>query len=79
MIKNVVEDKPRSWHEVLAKVIWAYKNSKNNVISLTPYWQTYGQDAILPLELTMISVRVAKQHKLQLEEYCNTLTISYYT
>ena len=79
MIKKVVEDKLRRWHEVLAKVIWAYKNSKNNAIGLTPYRLTYGQDAILPLELTMISLRVAKQHKLQLEEYCNTLTISYYT
>ena len=37
MIRKIVEDKPRRWHEVLSKVLWAYKNSKSNATSLTLY------------------------------------------
>ena len=51
MIKKTVEDKPRRWHEVLSEVLWAYRNSKSNATSLTPYQLTYEQDAVLPLEL----------------------------
>ena len=60
MIKKIVEDKPRRWHEVLVKVLWVYRNSKNNATSLTPHWLTYGQDVVLPLELAMSSLRIAK-------------------
>ena len=64
MIKKIVEDKLRRWHEVLLEVLWTYRNSKSNATGLTPYRLTYGQDVVLPLELAMSSFRVAKQHKL---------------
>lgn len=46
MIKKTVEDKPRRWHEVFSKVLWAYKNSKSNVTGLVPYPLRYGQDCV---------------------------------
>ena len=69
MIKKTVEDKPGRWHEVLC----AYRNSKNNATSLTPYRLTYGQDVVLPLLIVVNSLRVAKQHGLQLEEYTQAM------
>ena len=69
MIKKTIEDKLKRWHEVLAEVLWANRNSKSNATSLTPYRLTYGQDVILPLELAVNSLRVAKQYGLQPEEY----------
>ena len=53
--------------------LWAYWNSKNNAIGLTLYRLTYGQDAILPLELVVSSLRIVKQHGLKLEEYSQAM------
>ena len=36
MIRKIVVDKPKKWHEVLSEVLWAYRNSKNNTTGLTP-------------------------------------------
>ena len=69
VIKKIVKDKLRRWYEVLSEVLWAYRNSKSNVTSFTPYWLTYRQNAMLPLELAVNSFRVAKQHELHPEEY----------
>ena len=68
-----MEDKPRRWHEVLSEVLWAYRNSKSNATSLTPYRLTHRQDAVLLLELVMNSFKVAKKHELQLEEYSQAM------
>ena len=59
-----MEDKPKRWHEVLFEVLWAYRNSKSNAISLTPYRLIYRQDAMLPLELDVNSFRIVKQHEI---------------
>ena len=61
------------WHGVLSEVLWAYRNSKNNATGLTPYQLTYGQDVLLPLEVAMNSLIVAKQHGLQLKEYIQAM------
>ena len=73
MIKKTINDKLRKWHKILSKVLWAYKNFKNNATSLTPYQLTYRQDVVLPLELAMSSFTVAKQHTLQSKEYSQAL------
>ena len=73
MTKKTIEDKLRRWYEVLSNVLWGYRNPKSNATSLTPYRLTYGQDAMLQLELVMNSFRVARQLKLQPEEYSQTI------
>ena len=65
MIKKAMEDKPKKWHEVLFEVLQAYKNCKCTTTGLTPYQLTYRQDAILPLEIIVKSLKVAKQNKLE--------------
>ena len=73
MIKKAVEDKPR---EMAWNLVWGpigQRNSKNNATGLTPYRLTYGQDIVLPLELVVSSLRVAKQHRLQPKEYSQAM------
>lgn len=60
IIKRNIEERPRKWHETLYEALWAYKNSKVTATGITPYRLTYGHDAILPLEINVKSLRVAK-------------------
>ena len=73
MIKRTVEDQPRKWHEALSTVLWAYRNTKNKATGLTPFRLTYGQDAVLPMEINVKSLRVAKQAGLQPDEYSQAM------
>ena len=69
MIKRIIDDQPRKWHEPLSDVLWVYRNSKNKATCLIPFKLIYGQDAILSMEIKVKSLRMAKQCGLQLEEY----------
>ena len=40
---------------------------------MTPFRLTYGQDAILPMEINIKSLRVVKQANLQPEEYSQAM------
>ena len=73
MIKRIVEDQPRKWHEALSTVLWAYRNSKNKATGLIPFKLSYDQDAVLPMEINIKSLRVAKQTDLQPEEYSQAI------
>ncbi|XP_043694235.1 uncharacterized protein LOC122644943 [Telopea speciosissima] len=71
-ISKVIEDSPRTWADMLSEVLWAFKTSKRTAIGTTPFVLTLGHDAILPMEITMKSLRVARQHELTLlESGCN--------
>ena len=73
MIKRTIDDQLRKWHEVLSKLLWAYRNSRDKAIGLTPFKLTYSRDAILLMEINIKSLRVAKQHSLQPEEYSQAM------
>ena len=60
MIKRTIEDQPRKWYEPLSTILWSNRNAKNKATGLTPFRLTYGQDAILPMEINIKSLRVAK-------------------
>ena len=73
MIKRTIEDQSKKWHEVLSTVLWAYRNTKNKATCLTPFRLTYGQDAVLPMEINIKSLRVVKQANLQPKEYSQAM------
>ncbi|XP_028100165.1 uncharacterized protein LOC114299587 [Camellia sinensis] len=64
IIKRMIEDEPRIWHEVLSKALWSYRTSKRTTTGITPFMLTYGHDAFLPMEVTVKSLRVAFQNGL---------------
>ena len=69
LIKRKIDEYPRRWHEVLSEALWAYHISCHGSIKTSPYHLVYGQDAVLPWEITARSRRVEFQNDLSAEEY----------
>ncbi|XP_072076603.1 uncharacterized protein [Arachis hypogaea] len=65
LIKKNIGNRPRTWHETLSQVLWAYRNS--------PYKLVYGHDAVLPLEINLNTLRVSKQNDLPVDDYWNAM------
>nr|XP_028945246.1 uncharacterized protein LOC114819781 [Malus domestica] len=53
IIKRMVMDSPERWHENLGNTLWAYRTSKRAGTGTTPYALTFGQDAVLPVEINI--------------------------
>ncbi|XP_048422569.1 uncharacterized protein LOC125469366 [Pyrus x bretschneideri] len=60
----MVRERSRMWHLKLNEALWAYRTSLRSTTRTTPYALTYGQDAILPVELSINSFRVIEQSSL---------------
>ena len=58
LIKRKINEYPRRWHEVLSEALWAYHISCHGSTKTSPYHLVYGQDAVLPWEITPGSRRV---------------------
>ncbi|XP_026445579.1 uncharacterized protein LOC113346231 [Papaver somniferum] len=59
ILSRLVHDHHREWHEQLSLALWAYRISKISSTDASPYSLVYGEDAILPAEITIPSARVA--------------------
>jgi hypothetical protein len=53
----------------LSEVLWVYQTSKRLSINTTPFSLVYGHDAVLPVEITVQSLKVAKQNQLSHIDY----------
>jgi transposase InsO family protein len=58
LIKSKIDEHPRRWHEVLSEALWAHRISCHGAIKTSPYHLVYGQEVILPWEITSGSRRV---------------------
>ncbi|XP_026449035.1 uncharacterized protein K02A2.6-like [Papaver somniferum] len=58
ILSRTVHDHHRSWHEQLPLALWAYRISKRSSTGASPYSLVYGEDAILPAEITIPSTRM---------------------
>ncbi|KAK1650270.1 hypothetical protein QYE76_068075 [Lolium multiflorum] len=76
LIKRKIDEHPRRWHEVLSEALWAYRMSCHGAIKTSPYHLVYGQEAVLPWEITAGSRRVAFQNDLTTEEYAALMSDS---
>ena len=57
-IKKHLEENPREWDVLLSTVLWVYRTSQKSSTGVSPYMLTYGQEAVLPMEITVQSLRV---------------------
>ncbi|XP_040372982.1 uncharacterized protein LOC112194544 [Rosa chinensis] len=73
LLKKMLEANPRQWHETLYETLWAYRTSKRNPTATTPYALMFGNDAVLPLEVNVQSLRVQEQHHLIGEDYVQAM------
>jgi hypothetical protein len=69
LIKRKINEHPRRWHEVLLKALWAHRISCHGATKTSPYHLVYGQEAVLPWEITAGSRRVEFQNDLIAKEY----------
>jgi hypothetical protein len=52
LIKRKIDEHPRRWHEVLSEALWAHRISCHRATKTSPYHLVYGQEAVLPWEIT---------------------------
>ncbi|XP_057452239.1 uncharacterized protein LOC130744063 [Lotus japonicus] len=69
LIKRHIGRKPKSWHETLDQILWAYRNSPKEAIGTTPFKLTYGHEAVLPTEIYLQSCRVQRQMEIPSKDY----------
>jgi hypothetical protein len=74
LIKRKIDEYPRRWHEILSEALWAYRISCHGVTKTSPYHLVYGQEAVLPWEITARSRRVEFQNDLTAEEYATLMS-----
>jgi hypothetical protein len=57
----------------LSKALWAHRISKHRATKVSPFELVYGQEAVLPVEISLNDVRFAKQNDLTVGDYCNSM------
>ena len=57
------------------EVLWAYRTFKKLSINTTPYSLVYGHDAVIPIEIAVRSLRVAKQNQLSHIDYESAMLV----
>ena len=73
ILEKMLEDNPRDWHIILFENLWAFRTSKRDSTGVSPYSLTYGQDAILPMEVVVPSLRASRQNHLNPQEYSEAM------
>jgi hypothetical protein len=69
IIKKWIKDNLRSWHEKLSEALWAHRTSRHRATKVTPFGLVYDQEAVLPMEIGLQSLRVTRQCSLLAKEY----------
>jgi transposase InsO family protein len=58
LIKRKIDEHPRRWHKVLSEALWAHHISCRGATKTSPYNLVYGQEVVLPWEITAGTRRV---------------------
>lgn len=69
IIQKTLEENPRDWHEALSQALWAYRTSQRGSTRTTPFTLVYGQDAVIPVERPVNTLRIMRQPRIDSEEY----------
>jgi hypothetical protein len=71
ILKKIVNDKPFQWHTFLIYALWEDQTTTKTSTGHTPFQFLYNQEAIIPMELELTSLRLALQ-----DEEINSTIIS---
>jgi hypothetical protein len=69
IIKTRIKDNPRRWHEKLLEAMWAHRASRHGATMETPFELVYGQEAVLPIEVSLQNLRITGHDYLSAKEY----------
>ena len=73
ILEKMVKERPGMWHVKLNDALWAYRTSPRSATRTTPYALTYGHDAMLPVELSVNSLRMIENSSLFSDEYSQAM------
>ncbi|XP_010244949.1 PREDICTED: uncharacterized protein LOC104588630 [Nelumbo nucifera] len=59
MLSKTMADNQKDWANKLLETLWAYHTSIRKSTQATPYSLVYGQEAVLPVEIRVVSARIA--------------------
>jgi hypothetical protein len=57
----------------LSEALWAHRISKHNATKVTPFELVYGEEVILPIEVNLDALRIARQNELSTVDYHNLM------
>jgi hypothetical protein len=60
LIKKKISDHPRNWHKVLFEALWVHKISKRRATKVSPFELVYGQEVVLPVEISLNAISFAR-------------------
>ena len=58
---------------MLSEALWAHRISRHGATKVTPYELVYGQEAVLPVEVNLNALRIAKQNDLSEVDFYNLM------
>ena len=58
---------------MLSEALWAHRISRHGATRVTPYELVYGQEAVLPVEINLQALRIARQNELSAVDYNNLM------
>jgi len=68
LLKNFVSTSKRDWNEKLRECLWVYQMMVQTPIGNTPISLVYRFEAVIPLEIHILSLRVALETKMNDED-----------
>jgi hypothetical protein len=57
----------------LSEALWAHRISKHRATKVFPFELVYGQEVVLPVEISLNAVRIARQNDLAIGDYYNLM------
>jgi hypothetical protein len=57
----------------LSEALWAHRISKHSATKVSPFELVCGQEAVLPVEISLNAVRFARQNDLTIIDYYNSM------
>jgi len=58
ILEKTIKNNGKNWHDQLPYALWAYRTSERTTTGATPYSLVYGDEAVIPLEIEIPSLRI---------------------
>ena len=73
ILEKMLEENPRDWLMILAKTLWAYRTSKRSSTRVSPFFQIFGQNVVLLMEVVVPYLRVSRKNGITPQEYSEAM------
>ena len=57
----------------MSEALWEHRISRHGATKVTPYELVYGQEVVLPVEVNLNALRIAKQNDLLVVDFYNLM------